>query len=651
MSMESNESIQCVLQENRTFPPPSDFAAEANIHSEEQYRQLWNKAKDDPASFWGEMAANLDWFRPFDTVCTGEISETKWFVGGKLNASHNCLDRHLQTWRKNKAAIVWEGEPGDSRVLTYQGLHREVCKFANVLRRLGVGVGDRVSLYMPMIPELPIAMLACARIGALHTVVFSESDAEALTERNNSAQAKLVVTADGGWRRGRILPLKQTVDTSLQKSPTIDKVVVVRRTGTEIDMVPDRDFWWHELMNDVSADCEAEELDSEHPLFVLYTSGSAGKPKGVLHTTAGYLLGAMLTSRWVFDLKDTDSFWCTLDVGWITGHTCGIYGPLANGATTVMYEGAADWPDEGRLWEIVEKFQVTTFYTTPSAVRSFRKWGDEWVIKHDITSLRLLGTVGEPIDPQTWTWYYSVVGNERCPVVDTWWQTETGGIMLSPLPGITAAKPGSCAKPLPGVIPDIVSHDGTSLGANEGGLLVLKQAWPYMLRTLHGDHGGYLDTYFGEVEGCYFAGDGARRDEDGDYWLLGRVDDVLHVAGGRLSPMEIESALTAHESVSEAAVVGYPHELKGQGICCFVTLKGIGGDEHLKQDLIQHVQQQLGALAMPDVIRFAAALPKTKSGKIMRRLLREIAAGEEQTGDVSMLQDYSVLAALREADE
>ena len=647
-----SEAIESVLQEDRKFPPSPEFSAEAHISSEEQYQEMWNRAKDDPSGFWGDLAReNIDWFQEFDKTLEGDMPDTKWFVGGKTNVCYNCVDRHLTTWRKNKAAIIWEGEPGDQRVLTYQDLHREVSKFANCMKELGVETGDRVTLYMPMIPELAIAMLACARIGATHSIIFGGFSADAVADRNNDAQAKLVVTADGGWRRGKEVPLKVAVDESLEKSPSVEKVVVVNRTGGDVTMVPDRDYWWHDLMEDASAECEAEELDSEHPLFILYTSGSTGKPKGVLHTTAGYLLGTTMTSRWVFDLKDEDTYWCTADIGWITGHSYIVYGPLSNGATTVMYEGGPNWPDEGRFWSMVEKYKVNIFYTAPTAIRAFIKWGDEWPNKYDLSSLRLLGTVGEPINPEAWMWYHKVIGGEQCPIVDTWWQTETGAIMLSPLPGVTATKPGSCTKPLPGVVPDIQTETGESLAENQGGLLVMTQPWPHMLRTLYGDHQRFLDVYFSKIEGRYFAGDGARRDDDGYYWVMGRVDDVLNVSGHRLSTMEVESALVAHEGVAEAAVVGFPHDLKGEGICCFVTLKASSGDEELRKELIAHVRKQIGAIATPDQIRFTDALPKTRSGKIMRRLLRDIAAGRESSGDTTTLEDLSVLAKLRESDD
>ena len=652
MTTGGHKNITSVLQEHRTFAPSAEFSEQAHVKSMEQYRQMWTRAKEDPAGFWGELAEqNLDWFKKWDSVLEGEMPNTKWFSGGKLNISFNCLDRHLDSWRKNKAAIIWEGEPGDTRVLRYQDLHREVCKFANVLKKLGVKTGDRVTLYMPMIPELAIAMLACARIGATHSIIFGGFSADAVAERNNDAQAKLVVTADGGWRRGKEVTLKAAVDDSLTHSPSVEKVVVVRRTGSHVTMQAGRDFWWHELMDGVSADCDAVELDAEHPLFILYTSGSTGKPKGVLHTTGGYAIGTMMTSKWVFDLKEDDVYWCTADIGWITGHSYITYGPLLNGSTVVMFEGAPNWPDEGRFWEIIEKYRVSIFYTAPTAIRSFMKWGDQWPGKYDLSSLRLLGSVGEPINPEAWMWYHRTIGGERCPIVDTWWQTETGSIMISPLPGATTTKPGSCTLPLPGIVPDIVTRDGHSVPPNEGGLLVMRQPWPSMLRTLYGDHERFVKTYFSEVPGCYFAGDGARQDSDGNFWVMGRVDDVLNVAGHRLSTMEVESALVSHPQVAESAVVGFPHEIKGEGICCFVTLKTGDGDDTLRDELRDHVRKHIGPLATPDQIRFSSALPKTRSGKIMRRLLRDIAAGREKVGDTTTLEDYTVLAKLRSTEE
>jgi acetyl-CoA synthetase len=651
MSDSSSTNSENVLHESRKFPPPATFAANANIGSEEQYQQMWQHAKDDPAGFWGQMAQNLEWLKPYDTVMEGAMPDTRWFVGGQTNVSYNCIDRHLATERRNKAAIIWEGEPGDTRVLRYQDLHREVCRFANVLRKMGVQTGDRITIYMPMIPELAIAMLACTRIGAVHSIIFGGFSADAIADRNNDAQSRIVITADGGWRRGKEVPLKATVDAAMEKSVSVEKVIVVQRTGGDVDMVPDRDYWWHDLIEGVSAECDPVPLDSEHPLFILYTSGSTGKPKGVLHTTAGYLLGVTMTSQWVFDLKEEDTYWCGADIGWITGHSYICYGPLSNGASVVMYEGAPNWPDEGRFWEIIEKYRVSIFYTAPTAIRAFMKWGDQWPEKYDLSSLRLLGTVGEPINPEAWMWYHRVIGHERCPIVDTWWQTETGAIMLSPLPGVTATKPGSCAYPLPGVVPDIVSRDGESLGPNEGGLLVMRQPWPSMLRTLYGDHERFRSVYFSQVEGCYFAGDGARRDEDGYIWVMGRVDDVINVSGHRLSTMEVESALVAHEKVAEAAVVGFPHDLKGEGICCFVTLTEGDGDEAMVQELKNHVRSVIGVVATPDEIRFAPSLPKTRSGKIMRRLLRDIAAGRESTQDTTTLEDFTVLAKLRHTDD
>ncbi|MCG6155767.1 acetate--CoA ligase [Rubinisphaera margarita] len=652
MSATDAGNIESVLHETRLFPPPAHFEPRVSFRSEAEYQQAWQHAKDNPAEFWGDLAKeNLTWFEPFQNVMSGEMPETKWYEGGKINASYQCIDRHIEAGHGNKAAIIWEGEPGDVRVLRYQDLHREVCKFANVLKRMGIEAGDRVTLYMPMVPELAIAMLACARIGATHSIIFGGFSSDAVADRNNDAQAKLVITADAGWRRGKELPLKAAVDESLEKSLSVEKVIVYQRTGCDVTMVPDRDYWWHELMENESADCPAAELDSEHPLFILYTSGSTGKPKGVMHTTAGYILGAMMTTRWVFDLSPEDTYWCTADIGWITGHSYIVYGPLANGATTMMYEGAPNWPDEGRFWQLVEKYQVSLFYTAPTAIRAFMKWGDQWPQQYDLSSLRLLGTVGEPINPKAWMWYHTTIGGERCPIVDTWWQTETGGIMISPLPGITSTKPGSCTKPLPGVVPAIVDDQGNEIGENQGGLLVMTQPWPHMLRTLYGDHERFKDTYFSKIDGCYFAGDGARKDEDGYYWVMGRVDDVLNVSGHRLSTMEVESALVAHEAVTEAAVVGFPHDLKGEGICCFVSLKTGDGDDELKKELTQHVRKQIGAIATPDQIRFAAALPKTRSGKIMRRLLRDIAAGRESAGDTTTLEDYTVLAKLRDSDE
>ncbi len=652
MSSPATTNITSVLKETRQFPPPADFAARAHVKSPAEYERLWQRAADDPEGFWAEQAESLTWMRRWDQVLVWNEPHAQWFVGGKLNASANCIDRHLDGPRRNKAAIIWEGEPGDTRVLRYQDLHREVCRFANVLKGQGVQPGDRVTIYMPMIPELAIAMLACARIGATHSIIFGGFSAEAVADRNNDARARLVITADGGWRRGKVVPLKQNVDAALEKSPTVEKCIVFNRCNQQVLMKPGRDLWWHELMADASPDCPPAALDSEHPLFILYTSGSTGKPKGVLHTTAGYLLGVSLTHKWVFDLREDDTYWCTADIGWVTGHSYIIYGPLANGATTVMYEGAPNHPREDRFWSIIERYRVSTFYTAPTAIRAFIKWGDQWPNRHDLSSLRLLGTVGEPINPEAWIWYHKVIGKERCPIVDTWWQTETGMIMIAPLPGAIPTKPGSATKPLPGVVPEIVDRHGNAVPAGQGGFLILRRPWPAMLRTIFGDDERYRQQYWSQVPHVYFTADGARRDEDGYIWVMGRVDDVLNVSGHRLSTMEVESALVHHPKVAEAAVVGKPDELKGEGIACFVTLvQGEPPSEALKKELQNHVVKEIGALARPDEIRFTEGLPKTRSGKIMRRLLRDIASGRQTTGDTTTLEDYSVLARLREEEE
>lgn len=645
-------NITSVLKESRTFPPPAEFAKQAHVKSLAEYEKLWQQAKDDPEGFWAKRAEKLHWFKRWDKVLEWNEPHAKWFVGGKINACYNCVDRHLTNGRKNKAAIIWEGEPGDSRVLRYQDLHREVCTFANVLKGQGIKAGDRVTIYMPMIPELAIAMLACARIGAPHSVIFGGFSAEAVADRNNDAGAKLVITADGGWRRGKVIPLKQNVDDALAKSPSVEKCIVVNRCNHPIDMKAGRDFWWHELAAKASPDCPAEQLDSEHPLYILYTSGSTGKPKGVLHTTAGYLLGVSQTHEWVFDLHEDDTYWCTADCGWVTGHSYIVYGPLANGATTVMYEGAPNHPKEDRFWSIIEKYRVNTFYTAPTAIRAFVKWGDHWPKAHDLSSLRLLGTVGEPINPGAWMWYHEVIGNKKCPIVDTWWQTETGMILIAPLPGAIATTPGSATKPIPGVVAEIVDKHGKPVPQGQGGFLVIRKPWPAMLRTIYGDDERYKQQYWTQVPHVYFTADGARQDENGYFWIMGRVDDVLNVAGHRLSTMEVESALVHHAKVAEAAVVGKPDDIKGEGISCFVTLKGgTPPTDELKKELREHVAKEIGALARPDEIRFTDSLPKTRSGKIMRRLLRDIASGKATTGDTTTLEDYSVLAKLREDEE
>jgi acetyl-CoA synthetase len=644
--------IESVLKEDRVFEPRQEFSAQAHIKNLQAYETLYKQAEDDPEAFWASMAKELDWFKPWDKVLEWTPPFAKWFVGGRTNIAYNCLDRHLSTARKNKAAIIWEGEPGDERILTYQGLHREVCKFANVLKQIGVKTGDRVAIYMPMVPELPIAMLACARIGATHSVVFGGFSAEALRDRINDAQAKVVVTADGGYRRGGEIPLKQAVDDAIQQTPSIEHVIVYRRTGSQVHMEPGRDHWWHELMANAAEECPAEPLDAEHPLYILYTSGTTGRPKGIVHTTGGYMLGTYLTAKWVFDLKEEDTYWCTADIGWVTGHSYIVYGPLANGATSLMYEGAPNWPEWDRFWRIIDKYQVNVFYTAPTAIRAFVRAGEQWPRKHKLTSLRLLGTVGEPINPEAWMWYHRVIGQERCPIVDTWWQTETGMIMITPFPGATPTKPGSATRPFPGIIADVVSRDGQSVPANAGGYLVIKRPWPAMLRTIYGDPERYTRQYWSDIPGVYFTGDGARRDEQGYFWIMGRVDDVVNVSGHRLGTMEVESALVSHPLVAEAAVVGRPDEIKGQAIAAFVTLEsGRTPTDVLKQELRQHVAKEIGAFARPDDIRFTDALPKTRSGKIMRRLLREIASGDEVRGDVTTLEDLSILAKLREEEE
>lgn len=652
----SQPTIESILQENRTFAPPADLAVNAEIKSLDDYQALYDRAAADPTAFWAELAAKeLDWFQKWDTTLDWQPPFAQWFGGGKINISHNCLDRHLTTWRKNKAALIWEGEPGDSRTLTYAQLHREVCQFANVLKSLGAQKGDIIGIYMPMIPEAAIAMLACARIGAAHSVVFGGFSAEALRDRLNDAKAKLVITADGGFRKDTAVPLKIQVDRALENNaaPSVENVLVVKRTGQDVHMEPGRDHWWHELQQNASADCPAEPMDSEDRLFVLYTSGSTGKPKGVVHTTAGYNLYTHMTFKWTFDIKETDVYWCTADVGWITGHSYIVYGPLSNGATTLMYEGAPRSSNPGCFWDVIEKYGVTIFYTAPTAIRAFIKMGEHLPKARNLTSLRLLGTVGEPINPEAWMWYYRVIGGERCPIVDTWWQTETGGFMITPLPGAIPTKPGSACKPFPGILADVVDLDGNPVGEGEGGYLVVKHPWPSMMRTVFGDDDRFRRTYWEHIapkdgQYFYFAGDGARRDADGYYWIMGRVDDVVNVSGHRLGTMEVESALVSHPAVAEAAVVGKPDDLKGEDIVAFVTLEGTAAaSEALIKELKQHVVKEIGAIARPGEIRFTDALPKTRSGKIMRRLLRSLASGQEIAGDTSTLEDRSVLDKLR----
>lgn len=652
----SDSTIESVLQEKRLFAPPAEFSKNAHIKSLEDYQALYDKVKQDPAAFWAELAEKeLHWFKKWETVLDWQPPFVEWFVGGKLNISYNCLDRHLTTWRRNKAAIIWEGEPGDSRTITYGELHREVSQFANALKKLGVQKGDRVGIYMPMIPEAAIAMLACARIGAPHSVVFGGFSSEALRDRLVDAQAKLVITADGGFRKDKVIALKEQVDLALQHgASSVENVLVVQRTKETVAWVEGRDHWWHDLQKEVSADCPAEPMDSEDMLFILYTSGSTGKPKGVVHTTGGYNLYTHMTTQWIFDLKDTDVYWCTADVGWITGHSYIVYGPLSNGATTVMYEGVPRPSNPGCFWDVIEKYGVNIFYTAPTAIRSFIKMGEAIPNARNLSSLRLLGTVGEPINPEAWMWYHRVIGGDRCPIVDTWWQTETGGIMITPLPGATPTKPGSATKPFPGIQADVVDLDGHPVKDNEGGYLVVKHPWPGMLRTVYGDPDRFRKTYWEHIapldgQYFYFAGDGARRDEDGYFWVMGRVDDVISISGHRLGTMEIESALVSHPAVAEAAVVGKPDEIKGEDIFAFVTLEGTyQPSPELTQELKQHVIEEIGIIARPGEIRYTDALPKTRSGKIMRRLLRSLAAGQEVSGDTSTLEDRSVLDKLRE---
>src|ERR1035437_3320418 len=645
-------NIDSILNEQRKFECPPEFSKQAHIKSLEEYERIYKESIDDPDKFWSRIAGELHWFKRWDKVLEWNCPWAKWFVGGQFNLSYNCLDRHVETWRKNKAAIIWESEPGEVRTLTYQQLHREVQKFANVLKSLGVKKGDRVAIYMGMTPELPVAMLACARIGAPHTVVFGGFSSNALIDRIHDSQATAVITQDGSYRRGAEVKLFPAVEEALRSCPSVKNVVVYQRTGTPINMQPGRDHWWHELMATASDECPAEPLDAEHPLYILSTSGTTGKPKGVVHTTGGYSVGTYITTKWIFDLREEDIFWCTADIGWVTGHSYIVYGPLQNGATTLMYEGAPNFPDLDRFWALVAKYKVSVFYTAPTAIRTFIKWGDEYPNRHDLSSLRLLGSVGEPINPEAWMWYRKVIGKERCPIVDTWWQTETGGIMISPMPGAITTKPGSATYPLPGIAADVVTREGKSVGANQGGLLIVRKPWPGMLRTIYRDPERYKNNYFVQIDGAYFTGDGARRDQDGYLWIMGRVDDVINVSGHRLGTMEIESALVSHAAVAEAACVGRPDEMKGQAVVAFVTLEGgRKGDGKLRDELRAHVVKEIGALARAADIRFTDALPKTRSGKIMRRLLRQIASGDQTLGDTTTLEDLSVLAKLRDEEE
>ncbi|MEK7814010.1 MAG: acetate--CoA ligase, partial [Candidatus Desantisbacteria bacterium] len=634
---------------NNKFKASQEFSSKAHIKDVEMYKTMYEESIANPEGFWSRMAENLTWYKKWDTVYEGgfDKKDFSWFKGGKLNVSYNCLDRHLNTWRKNKAAIIWEGENGESKTYTYQQLHRQVCLFANLLKKYGIQKGDRVVFYMPMLPELAIGMLACARIGAIHSVVFGGFSAQSLRERINDCQAKLLVTVDGGFRAGKVLALKQHVDEALEGCLSVETCLVFKRTNMPVEMKAGRDVWGDEGLKDknLSLECEPEEMDAEDPLFILYTSGSTGKPKGLLHTTAGYLMFVSESFKYIFDYHDEDTYWCTADIGWITGHSYIVYGPLANGATTLMFEGVPTYPHPDRFWEVIEKYRVNIFYTAPTAIRALAREGDEWVKGRDLSSLRLLGTVGEPINPEAWLWYHRVIGEGRCPIVDTWWQTETGGILITPLPGAFELKPGSASKPFFGIEPAILDDEGKDVGVNVNGKLVINKPWPGLARTIYGDHDRFVEVYLSKYPGKYLTGDGARIDEDGDFWLLGRIDDVINVSGHRLGTAEVESALVSHSTVAESAVVGFPHEIKGEGIYAFVTLNaGVEKNDGLKQELIKHVAKEIGPIAKPDKLQFADGLPKTRSGKIMRRILRKIAAGQtEDIGDTTTLADPSIV--------
>ena len=648
---EEKKTITSMLDEKREIEPSEEFASKAYVKSLDEYKAIYNKSKEDLEGFWAEQAEELlEWSKPWDKVLDWKPPFAKWFQGGKLNIAYNCIDRHIENGRGDKKAIVWEGEPEDDAIeYTFKDLKVEVSKFANVLKKHGIEKGDRVCLYMPMIPELAIAMLATVRIGAIHSIVFGGFSAESLKDRIIDAEAKMLVTSDGSFRNGKTIPLKNNADNALKGTSTIENVIVVQRTRNDIEMVDGRDLWWHDEMKDASPDCPVEEMDAEDVSFILYTSGTTGKPKGVVHTTGGYLLYVTLTSKLVFDIKDDDVFWCTADIGWITGHSYIVYGPLSLGATTLMFEGVPSYPEPDRFWDVVEKYKVNIFYTAPTAIRAIAKSGDEWPEKHDLSSLRLLGTVGEPINPEAWMWYYNKIGGGRCPIVDTWWQTETGGIMITPLPGAYPLKPGSATLPFPGIFPKVVREDGSECDVNEGGYLIIEKPWPSMLRTIWGDDERYKQTYFSRFKDVYFTGDGARQDEDGYFWIMGRVDDVINVSGHRIGTMEVESALVSHDSVAEAAVVPMPHEIKGQGLYAFVTLRdGVEKTDELIQELRKHVGTEIGPIAKPDKIQYADALPKTRSGKIMRRILRTIAEGKEDVGDTTTLADPSVVEHLLE---
>ncbi len=650
--MSDTQTIQSSMVEKRKFPPPEKFKAQAHIKSVEEYQQLYKRSIEDPEGFWRDVAQNFHWFKPFDKVLEWNCPYAKWFVGGKTNVSYNCVDLQIERGHATRTAILWEGEPGDTRTLSYNELKAEVCRFANGLRKLGIKKGDVVTLYMPMVPELVIAMLACARIGAPHSIIFGGFSAAAIADRVNDAKSPIIVTADGGYRRGSVVPLKANVDEAANQSPTVKNVVVFKRCENDIQWQDGRDHWWHDLVADQPTECEPEQCDSEDLLFILYTSGTTGKPKGIMHTTAGYMVYTAYTAKMLFDLKPDDVYWCTADIGWITGHSYITYGPLQNGVTVLMYEGAPNHPDWGRFWDIVQKHKANVFYTAPTAIRSFMRQGTEIPDKYDLSSLRVLGTVGEPINPEAWMWYYQNIGRKNCPIVDTWWQTETGGAMVAPLPGAFTLKPGSATKPFFGIDAAVVDSAGKVQPPNSGGFLVIRKPWPSMLRGIYGDPERYQQQYWSQIKEIYFTSDACRKDEDGDFWLMGRVDDVINISGHRIGTAEVESAIVAHQAVAEAAVVGVPHEIKGQALAAFVALKtGQEPSDELMKELLNHVAKEIGAIAKPDQIRFTDALPKTRSGKIMRRLLKELASTGDVTGDTTTLEDFSVIASLRESDE
>ena len=648
----TDQTITSVSRESRVFKPSAEFKSQANLGSYEAYRRLYTESVNAPEKFWAKQAKDLlVWRKPFKSVLKWKAPHAQWFGGGKLNVSENCLDRHLGTARENKAALIFEGEPGDVRTITYRQLHFHVCRLAHILENAGIKAGDRIAIYMPMIPEAVIAMLACARVGAVHTVIFGGFSAEAIKDRLNDCKARLVITADGGWRRGKVIELKATVDKALEGAPTVQSVLVVKRTGTPVNMVEGRDTWWREAWEGAPNKHTAKAFDSEHPLFILYTSGSTGKPKGVLHTSAGYLLGAKLSAHYIFDLKENDRYFCSADIGWITGHSYVVYGLLSNGSTVFLYEGAPNQPEPDRFWQMIDRHGITILYTAPTAIRAFMRWGDNYVTRHRLDSLRLLGSVGEPISPEAWRWYHKMIGKGRCPIVDTWWQTETGSIMIAPIPGAIPAKPGSATLPFFGVVPKIVDEKGKEVPRGTDGKMVITKPWPSMLRTLWGDDERFQKAYYGDYPGVYFTGDGAKQDKDGYFWISGRVDDVLNISGHRIGTAEVEAALATHSAVAEAAAVGRPDDLKGHALVVFVSLKaGIAADDALKEGLRNHIAREIGSFAKPDAVRFAAGLPKTRSGKIMRRILKEIAAGREVKGDTSTLEDFSVITALQSED-